>query len=596
MRRARFGPNVLPRPRRPGRLAIYLRQFRSPLIYLLLAAAVVSVVVGEASDAVFIFAVLQINAVIGAVQEWRAETSAEALNRLVHIGAVLRRDGVPCEADAADIVPGDIVRMESGARVPADLRLIEAHELRVDESLFTGESVPVDKTETRVLEDETSVADRCNMLHGGTVVTGGRGVGVATQTGPRTQVGRIAQALTATPSPPLPLLVRLARFTRLIGVATLVAVLALAVAEIARGTPPFEVFVIAIALVVSAIPEGLPVAITVALSVATARMARRGVMVRALPAVEGLGACTLIASDKTGTLTCNELTVKHLELPRFGAVEVGGEGYSPEGDLVWRGAPLADRGAVAEAVHRLAASIVLCNEASFRQADSGYVHLGDTVDVAFLVLGAKLGIEQTPLLDLYPRRGFLPFESERRFAVSVNEDGSGGLQAHVKGAAETVLPMCAGIDAGAVLAETDRLAAGGYRVLAVAAGMAPEGEHKIAPEDLRGLAFLGLVCLIDPVRPEVPDAIARCRQAGIAVSMITGDHPATALAIARELGMADDAADVVTGAELKALADDPPGLAAAIARGRVFARVDPVQKLEIVGAQRAAGHFAAVTG
>jgi magnesium-transporting ATPase (P-type) len=604
-RHARFGRNVLPRPRRAGPLLIYFRQFKNPLVYLLLAATLVSLGVGEVADAVFIFVVLQFNAVIGTYQEWHAEASAEALSALIRHVTTVVRDDTHRVVEASELVPGDLVALGSGAAVPADLRLLSGAELSADESLLTGESTPVGKEGEAVLAPGTAVAERRNMLHAGTTVLSGRALGLVVATGLATQIGRIAESLAAAPAVPPPLVVRLARFSRRLGIATMVLIAALAAVQILQGLPLATVFLVAVALAVAAIPEGLPVAITVALAIATNRMARRNVIVRALPAVEGLGACTLIASDKTGTLTCNELTIKRVRLYGDGApaaaVEVGGEGYLPKGEVRLEGTALP-AGAAAR-LAELAASGALCNEADLRVGEAGVERLGDTVDVAFLVLAGKLGLDHAAIRTTHPQLGLIAYEPHRRYAAIFvrapggEGGGAGAMVAHVKGAAEVVLPMCAGLEVEGAAADAAGLAAEGYRVLAVARGAVPSGAGRaLGPEALRGLELLGLVGLIDPLRPEAPAAIARCREAGIEVRMVTGDHPDTALSIARELGIASEAGEVVTGAELEAAGGDETALDRLAARARVFARVEPVQKLVIVQALQRAGEIVAVTG
>jgi magnesium-transporting ATPase (P-type) len=591
----RVGPNTLPKPRRSGPGLIYLRQFKSPLIYLLLAAAVVSVAIGEATDALFIFAVLQINAVIGTVQEWKAETSARGLDALIHIRVMVRRGGDRQQIDSTGLVPGDIVHLESGSLVPADIRLLGAHALRADESLLTGESVPMGKDATLVLDDATAVSDRRNVLHAGTTISTGRATGVVTATGLATEIGRIAGVLAGAEAAPAPLAIRLERFTHFVGIVVVAAVAALAVAQLLQGVEATQIFFVAVALAVSAIPEGLPVAITVALSVGMARMARRSVIVRALPAAEGLGASTLIASDKTGTLTCNELTIKRLCLPGMGDLDVTGQGYVPEGAIRRPdGSPESLDPAAAAAAHRLAVAGVLCNEAVLRLTKTGYRHFGDTVDVAFLALAGKLGIGWDIVVERNPQVSAVPYEPAQRFAASVNNIDSRPM-ASVKGAAEVVAPMCRDVDQGALLAEAARLAGEGFRVLAVASGPVDEASAQ-ATGEFRDLRFLGLVGLIDPVRPEVPEAIDRCRASGITVAMITGDHPATAMAISRQLGIAGPGDAVLTGTDLAHLAGDPSVLDRALAGVRVFARVEPLQKLSIVESFRRQGHFVTVTG
>lgn len=594
-RRARFGRNLLPHAKPPGLFVIYLRQFVSPLIFLLLAAAAVSLFIGEFIDAGFIFAVLQINAVLGLVQEWRAQANAAKLDRMIQSWVVVVRGGLRSRVESTELLPGDIVLLESGVNVPADIRLLKATELKVDESHLTGESVPVDKDSHALHQDETPVADRRNMLHAGSIVNSGRATGVVALTGVHTAIGRIAQALAATKRPPTPLEARLERFTWRIGLLVMAAVVVLAVAQVLRGVELNEIFLVSVALAVSAIPEGLPVAITVSLSVGSARMARRNVIVPSLHAVEGLGACTLIATDKTGTITCNKLTAKRIQLPGRGLFDVGGEGYDANGEVSSiDGAPLS--GDEREALVRLGRAGCLCNEATYQQVSGGNHHFGDTVDLAFLVLGAKLGLHRDALLALTPETALLPFESARQFSASLNRDND-RLIASVKGAAERVLPLCTDVNGEAVLEDVATLAAAGYRVLAVAAGeITPASDNALRPEELRDLDFLGLVAIIDPLRPEVPAAMATCARSGVEVRMITGDHPETALAIARELGFADNHADVVVGAELAERKGASEDLDTLIGDARIFARVDPLQKLTIVQTLERRGHFVAVTG
>jgi len=596
-RLAAFGRNELPKRKRRSSLAIYIAQFRSPLIYLLLAATVVSLFIQEYADALFIFLVLQVNAIVGGVQEWRAEKSAAALDALTPARALVRRGGRRLMIDAVDLVPGDIIELESGTLAAADMRLIAAQEVMADESLLTGESVSVAKEAGVTLEESTILAERRNLVHAGTTVLSGRAVGIVTHTGSATEIGRIAAALAADAVAPPPLLLRLQRFSRRLGLAIIGAVGVVAAGEILQGQPPTEVFLVAVALAVAAIPEGLPVAITVALAIATARMAKRRVVVRQLPAVEGLGACTLVASDKTGTLTRNELTVKRLFIPDFGEFEVSGEGYDPRGEVTRNKLPLSDSGREAEErVSALARAGALCNEASLYGGQEGESHVGDTVDVALLVLARKMGLTHDWLVSERPRVSMTPFEPERRYAASFHREGT-RIRVYAKGAAEVIVPMCGPSGDDAVLAEADRLAQAGFRVLAIAEGEAGEPDiHDTHPKPLRNLVFLGLVGIIDPVRAEVPGAIARCRRAGVEVRMITGDHPATALAISRDLGIADAESTVVTGAELLRLAHGSAEYDDIVAGARVFARVEPAQKLDIVESLKRAGHFVAVTG
>jgi len=606
-RLALYGANQLPRRETTSLLRLYLRQFKSPLVYLLLAATVVSLGVGDWTDAIFIFAVLQINAVIGMVQEWRAEHSATALDQMLQATTIVLRDGRPLKLETTALVPGDVVRLESGAMVPADLRLLEQRELSVDESLLTGESLSVPKDAAAVLHEAVTMAERSNLLFAGTVVLAGRALAVVSATGAATEIGRIASALAAPDQALPPLIRRLEQFSRWIGIATIAAIVAIAAVQLAQGLSLVTVFLVAVALAVAAIPEGLPVAITVALSIATSRMARRNVIVRALPAVEGLGACTLVASDKTGTLTCNELTVKRIVL--FDDVgpavygEVEGQGYRPDGGVTVEGrAPSRQAQA---GFQDLVCSSVLCSEAELRLTEGSVYHHGDTVDVAFLVLAHKLGVDPTALRGLNPAISTIPYEPLRRYGAAFvaayapveAEARRPRTRVHVKGALEVLLPMCDGLDRHAALAAGEALAAQGYRVLAVASGVvSQEAAQRAAPQSLRYLRLVGLVGLMDPLRPEVPEAITRCRSAGVEVVMVTGDHPETARAIAAELGIGDGAPRVVSGQELSALAGNPTAFAERVTGAQVFARVEPTQKLEIVRCLQQAGHLVAVTG
>ena len=580
-RKIRFGPNILPEGRRKTVLAVFLHQFRSPFIYLLLVAGGISAGLGEGADAGFIFGVLLLNAAIGTFQEWRAERRARALTQLVQSHVVVRRDGARQRVDGRELVPGDIIEVGSGLKVPADMRLLGAEELSVDASLLTGESTPVAKGAALQVGIEALLADRATMLHAGSTVLAGRGAGVVVATGTATQIGRIAASLATTAAAEPPLLLRMARFTRFVAIVMVAVIGALALIEIARGAGLAEVFLLAVALAVSAIPEGLPVAMTIALSIAVSRMAARNVVVRVLPAVEGLGACTLIASDKTGTLTRNELTVWRVWLPGLGDLKLDADGapwvVGEDSDPVLAGA-----------VRRLALAGALCNEASLVAGDDDGRAVGDTVDIAFLRFAARQGLRREALDADLPECGAIRYEPQRRYAASFRRQ-NGRIVAHVKGAAETILPMCRDAPAEAEAAVT-RLAADGYRVLAVASGPVPKAE----PESLRDLDLLGLVGLIDPLRPEAAGAVRLCQQAGVTVCMVTGDHPLTAFAISRDLGLAQSPDQVVTGADLAKL--EGAAFGAAVARGRVFARIEPMQKLAIVAALQRHGHFVAVTG
>ncbi|MGF7176105.1 cation-translocating P-type ATPase [Azospirillum doebereinerae] len=572
-RQRRHGPNSLPAKPPAGWIALGLRQFLNPLALLLLAAAAVSLALGEFPDAGFILLVLVVNAVVGALQEGRAERGAAALGGLVRQEATVLRADRRQRLDAAELVPGDIVVLEGGDLVPADIRLLEAERLTLDESLLTGESLPVEKTADAILPAALALGERTTLLHAGSLVQRGRAVGVVVATGLRMEIGQIARALERVESK-APLVLRLERFTRLIGAAVVGAVAALAAFGLILGLPPAEIFFVAVALAVSAIPEGLPIAVTVALAVAARRMARRNVIVRTLPMVEGLGACTVIASDKTGTLTENALTVQCLWLPDGSSVEAG-------------------RDEPPEPAIRLATAGALCNDAALGPGPglngdrSGAT--GDAVDVALLLLASRWRTAPSPGPE-GARCGAIPYEPANRMAA-VFTRRTEGVHATVKGAVEAVLPMCRG-ESGPILAASRALAEDGHRVLAIAEGRveAPGG-----PEVLRGLTPLGLVALADPLRPEAAAAVRDARAAGVRVCMVTGDHPATALAIARRLGIADARTGVVHGDDLAA-SKGPEERRRLVADATVFARIEPLQKLLIVEALKANGDFVAVTG
>jgi calcium-translocating P-type ATPase len=565
-----FGPNILPRRPPPSLATLFLRQFRSPLIYLLLGATIISLAIGDRTDALFILGVLLINAAIGATQERRAGASAEALRSLIRQTARVRRDGALAEIDAGELVPGDVVELETGMRVPADIRLLEALALSADESLLSGESLPVGKSSVATVPAEAGLGDRPTMLHAGTMITEGRGAGVVVETGPCTALGRVAASLDGAIDAPPPLMLRLHQLSRQIAVSAIGIIAVLGLVLALQGTALDEIFLLAVALAVSAIPEGLPVAVTVALSTATRRMARRHVIIRALPAVEGLGACTLIASDKTGTLTLNQLSVEKLVL-------ASGRTAERADWLACQSNP---------EISLLVRAVALCNEAS-RSPDGTLV--GDSVDVALLRFADEAGV-----CGEGERIGLHPYEPANRFASVMVRKDDGRIIVYAKGAVETIAAMCAEADP-ALIAEAESLACAGYRVLAIAQYVAvsdavPDLAH---PSDLE---LLGCVALLDPLRPEAREAIARCAEAGIKVRMVTGDHPSTALTIARQLGLAAGPLQVATGCEIAALVDRPEELTTRLRNTHVFARVEPAQKLLIVETLSASGEIVAVTG
>ncbi|WP_375204252.1 cation-translocating P-type ATPase [Hyphococcus sp.] len=585
------GPNQLPETGRPSRLLIILRQFNNPLIFILFAAAAAAFILGETADGIFICAVVAINVLIGALQEWRAEASAASLKKTLRIKPTIIRDGVRRVVDIEDIVAGDIICLESGAVAPADMRLVSAHDLRMDESLLTGESAPVAKQSDIALATETMLGDRRNMALAGTMVVAGRGAGLVCATGEDTELGAIATMLGARGARP-PLLIRMEAFSARVGLLIVMLTALLGVAFFVQGASFSDVLLLSVALAVSAIPEGLPAAITVTLAIASSRMGKRNVIVRRLPAVEALGSCTLIATDKTGTLTVNRLTAKKIILPDGAEFDVTGEGLELSGELCAApGAPGDESGR--SRVLRLSRAAALTNEADIRETDGVVEARGDSVDIAFLVLAEKLGARKKDLQDTFRRHSALPYEPQHGYSASLDIETENGFIS-AKGAPEIVLKMCAGVDREIADAALHRLASAGYRVIAVAQGSAPSDGAELSVEHLGDLEFLGFVGLIDPLRKEAPEAVASARLAGVDVRMVTGDHPETALAIARQLDPSWAPDCVLTGAELSKLTGD--ALRSSINNAQIFARVEPAQKNLIVRELQAEGHFVAVTG
>lgn len=603
IRLARFGPNTLPRAKLPGLIKIFLFQFASPLIYILVAAAIFSIVIQEWSDAVFISVVLLINALIGTFQEHSAQRAATALQKLVSVRCRVLRGGESYDMDAEQLVPGDIVLLESGDRIPADIRLLASNDLEIDESLLTGESISVLKNATQQLDRETYLGDRVNMAFAGTIVNRGRGHGIVVATAQRSELGRIAATVLTHRTTSAPLLIRMEKFTRRVAIVMGLVTASLAGVALAWGMPLKEILLVAVALAVAAIPEGLPVAITVALAIGMRRMVKRNVIIRRLVAVEALGSCTYIATDKTGTLTMNQLTVKKLFLCNGKSLEVTGEGKVPAGSVI------SDEGKLSreesELLTRLCRAAVLPNDAFLGRRNDDWVSHGDAVDVALLVMAHKLGMVRSDAIARHQELANIPFESERLYAASLNRDiESQEHFVYIKGALEKLLPMCSSmatpekdmaINKEMLSHAMSVLADQGYRVLALASGSIDNMEHSLAENQLQDLTLLGLVGMIDPLREEAKQAIASCRDAGIEVSMITGDHPVTALAIARELGLADDMNQIVTGPQLLH-ATDPDKFDQLTTHAHVFARVEPRQKLDIVQSLQRNGHFVAVSG
>ena len=582
-RLSQSGLNELPEAQHKSMWRVFGAQFASPLIYILFVAAVISFGMGHSSDAVVILIVVMINAIIGAVQEGRAEHSMSALRQMASLKVRVLRDGHENLIEARDLVPGDILLLAAGDQVGADARLLEAFALEATEATLTGESLPILK-HTDPLPEEFGLGDRKNMIYSGTHLTAGRGKAVVVATGLQTEVGKIARMTATAEEPKTPLESRLAQFGRwLVGASIVLFALILAFGLI-RGIPFGDIFMVAISQMVSMVPEGLPVAMTIALAVGMQRMAKRGAIVRRLAAVETLGSTSVICTDKTGTLTKNEMTVTTLILPDGRLVEATGAGYSPEGKLQYDGQEIDD-----PALHRLLEACVLCNDAQLvppDSKDSRWRALGDPTEAALLTVAWKGCIEPDALRKKYPRHAELPFDSATKMMATQH-----GARVIVKGAPESLLPFC---DAQPQQL-ADELAARSLRVLAVAEAENVPIEEGSGFEAFRGkLKYLGLLGQMDPPRDEVKSAVTECLDAGIRPVMVTGDHKATGLAIATTLGISRSGDIAVDGGELERMPEKD--LRATLDRISVFARVHPAQKLRIVEAFQSQRQVVAMTG
>ncbi len=603
-RQQRSGPNVLTTRSGPSRLRRLLLQFHQPLIYILVAAGVITVFLEEWVDAGVIFGVVLVNAVIGYLQEAKAVEAIEALAKTMTTGATVVRAGERVTVSAAELVPGDIVLLQAGDKVPADLRLVRTRDLHVDESALTGESLPVVKTPQPVADDQV-LAERTNMAYASALVTYGQATGVVVAIGDDTEVGRISELISEAEDLETPLTRKMAAFSRLL----LVAILALSAVTflvgLLRGESVVGMFKATVALAVGAIPEGLPAAVTITLAIGVARMARRRAIIRKLPAVETLGSTTVICTDKTGTLTENQMTVQRL-LAGGRGYDVTGPGYEPRGAVVG-----ADDAAAPDAcaLEVLRAGL-LCNDSRLVEREGRWDVQGDPTEGALEVAALKAGLERANEEGRRPRLDAIPFESEHQYMATLHDAGDGRRVVYVKGAVEQILARCATmvggvtpsgggalapLDGDAVHAAVDELAAQGLRVLAFARGELPPGQDALDHDDVaEGLAFLGLQAMIDPPRPEAITAVAACRAAGVSVKMITGDHAVTAAAIARQIDLTDEEPHVLTGRDLEELSDRE--LIERVEDTAVFARVSPQQKLRLVEALQSRGHVAAMTG
>jgi Ca2+-transporting ATPase len=593
-RRAEFGPNSMAEPPRRGLVRRIAAQLTDPLVLLLLVAMAITVALRDLTDAIVIALVVVVNTTVGVVQEAKADRAVAALRRLAAPVARVRRDGRERTVPAADVVPGDLIRLDAGDVVPADLLLHEAVRLQIDESTLTGEAEPAAKS--AAAEDGTGGASEA---HAGTVVVAGRGSGVATRTGAASALGRIAALVAAEPARRTPLQRRLATLSWVLGVVALALSLVVFVAGLLAGRPVGAMLITAISLTVAAVPESLPAVVTVALAMGAHRMAQRSAIVRSLPAVETLGSVTVVAADKTGTLTEGQMTVERL-VTADGTYAVAGRGYEPHGEVTGAGTVLpgaADGAGAAPPgaeLRRLARDLLLCNDGDVTAPDSKDPHwtpVGDPMEAALVAAAYRCGL--TPdLRTRYPRCAEIPFDADRRRMATAHVTPSGRALVICKGAPESVLSTPGLLRDGPDLVaryaeEAERLAGQGYRVLAVA-----DAEHATCPPTDRlehGLRLAGLIALIDPLRAGAHEVARSFTDAGIRLVLITGDHPATASAVATRLGVAAGRDHVVSGDQLT-------GSASRVDDTRVFARIRPEQKLHIVRALQQRGHVVAMTG
>lgn len=600
-RRDRFGANELGAQKRQSAWIRFLEQFNQPLLYILLAAGVVTAFLREWIETGVIFSVTLINAVIGFVQESKAENAIAALAESVTTDATILRDGQKQVVSSRELVPGDLVWLSSGDKVPADLRLIEVSDLQVDESGLTGESVPVEKN-LASLPTDTPLAERANMAYTGSLVTFGRAQGLVVAIGEMTETGHLSQLMQQSNSLETPLTRKIDKFSKTL----LYVILALAAftfaVGIAQGFSWVEVFKAAVALAVSAIPEGLPAILTVTLAIGVSQMAKHHAIIRKLPAVETLGSTTVICSDKTGTLTENQMTVQEIYAggQRY---QVSGGGYAPEGEIELNGYPvdLVKTPALSECLQ----AGLLCNDSHLEKQDGSWAVIGSPTEGALITVACKAGLTAEVLAETFPRSATLPFESQFQYMATLHKNQTERL-IYVKGSIEAILQRsnqmvdAAGnitaLDLAAIEQTVDRLANKGLRVLALAKKTSARSKSTLDHSDIeRNLVFIGLQGMIDPPRPEAIQAIRSCQSAGIQVKMITGDHAKTAAAIARQMGLNQtEDAPIFTGQDLAGM--DQAELANAVEQGHVFARVAPEQKLRLVEALQSQGEIVAMTG
>lgn len=594
------GPNLLRPAKKKSSLVRFLMQFHNVLIYVLLAAGVITALLGHWVDSGVILGVVIINAIIGFIQEGKAEKALDAIRNMLSHQAMVKRDGKFISLSAEELVPGDVVLLQSGDKVPADLRLFKARELRIEEALLTGESVPVEKTTDPVTEQAT-IGDRKCLAYSGTLVTYGQGQGVVVATGDQTEIGRISGLLRQVQTLVTPLLRQMATFAKWLTIAIgVIAAATFAYGVLIKDFSMSEMFLAAVGLAVAGIPEGLPAIMTITLAIGVQSMARKHAIIRRLPAVETLGSVTVICSDKTGTLTRNEMTVQTIA-SGTGVFEVSGSGYDPHG-----GFSLEDHDINPDEfplLRELAQAALLCNDATLTEVDNQWRMHGDPTEGALVTLALKAGLDQGFYQSEYPRTDAIPFESQHRFMATLHHDHAGHGFIYLKGAPERVLEMChlqrmrgEDVPLDKIYWEQcmDNMASRGQRLLAIAFKPAVAKQQDLTFTDVENeLTLLGVVGIIDPPREEAIKAVHTCQSAGIRVKMITGDHAITARAIGAQMGIGDGVT-VINGTELDSYNQDK--FQDAVQRCDIFARVSPEQKLQLVTALQATGEVVAMTG
>lgn len=591
----RYGKNVLPKKQSDGPLKIFFMQFLSPIIFVMVLAGILSLAAGEYLDFFAIVFIILVDAIFGTVQEWQAGKEAESLQNLIKVKCKVLRDGKEKMILSDDLVAGDIVLLESGNKVSADLRILTSSNLTIDESVLTGESIATVKNSDLIINSK-SVTDISNMAFAGTSVVTGRAKCIVVETGVNTEIGKISSTVLETKEEKSPLVIRIEKLSKQITLLIVFVAVLLIVLLLIKGEQIEDIFTEVVALSVSAMPEGLPLALTLALTIGSHRMSKKNVIVKKLNSVESLGSCTVIASDKTGTLTVNEQTAKKIVLPNGSAFEIEGTGYNGDGKVI----PVDDAN-IEDAMY-IAKLGVINNEAFLKKDNGAWKSHGDSIDIAFLALGEKLNLSS-----YYTEIKNIPYESEKKYS-SVFYEENRHKYCTVKGSLEKVLSFCdssyidgkkAKLNEKEIISRNEELAKNGYRVIALASSQVDSIPSKevLSDEDIPKLSFVGLVAFIDPIREETVESIRECKKAGIKVVMITGDHPLTAFAISRELGLCSSYDEVATGDDIDSyLAKGNKEFDRCVKKKKVFTRVTPMQKLEIVNSYKRMGEFIAVTG